>query len=157
MSTIRQIDAAGEALIKSFEGLVLVAASDKVGKNAAHPHGGVPTVGWGHTGPDVKIGMRITEQDAENLFHIDMRSSEIAVTHLVHVPLTDNQFAALVSLVFNVGSTCLLSGTHLAQNLAAKDYTAAADNFLSWNHSGGAVVAGLTRRRQAERSLFLAG
>lgn len=143
---VRQINAAGEALIKSFEGLVLTAGPDIVG---------ISTVGWGHTGHDVHNGMHITVADAENLFHVDMRGSELAVMHMVKVPLTDNQFAALVSLVFNVGLGCLISTTHLAKNLAMKNYPAAAESFLSWDHAGGKQVRGLTRRRIAERELFL--
>jgi len=141
----RQINQAGIDLVKEFEGLVLVAAPDIVG---------VPTVGYGHTGPDVHNGMQITQAQAEALLRGDMTNSEQAVIRLVKVPLTDNQFAALVSLVFNVGPGALIN-THLAEDLASGNMSAAADDFLRFNHAGGRVVAGLTRRRQAERVLFL--
>lgn len=141
----RTINAATLALVKEFEGLVLVAAPDIVG---------VSTVGYGHTGPDVHNGMRITEAQAEDLLRQDMADACADVTRLIHVPLTDNQFGALVSLVFNVGAGAL-TGTHLQALLNAGGYAGAAQAILKFDHAGGRQVNGLTRRRVAERKLFL--
>ena len=142
---VRQINKASEDLIKSFEGLVLKAAPDIVG---------VPTVGWGHTGPDVHNGMVITEEMAEELFKADMVDSEQHVQKLIHVTLNYNQFGAIVSLVFNVGPGAI-TGTNLAKLLNLGKFAEAADGILKFDHAGGRQVRGLTRRRQAERALFL--
>jgi lysozyme len=142
---VPQINEAGLALIKSFEGLQLHAYRDSVG---------VLTIGWGHTGPDVTPGLTITEAQAEALLENDLRGAEADVQRLVKPQLTPNQFAALVSLVFNVGPGCL-HGTHLAADVNASNWHQAADDFLAYDHAGGVVLAGLLRRRQAERKLFL--
>ena len=76
------------------------------------------------------------------------------VASLVKVTISDNQFAALVSFAFNVGSTALKNSS-LLKKLNAKDYAGAANEFAKWNKGGGKVLAGLTRRREAERQLFL--
>jgi lysozyme len=136
---------AGLNLIKSFEGLYLHSYYDSV-------H--VITIGWGHTGKDVHPGQVITQAQAESLLAADLAGSEQAVQHLVKVQLTPNQFAALVSLVFNVGPGCL-HGTRLAAAVNGQRWAEAADDFLAWDHAGGRVLTGLTRRRQAERELFL--
>jgi hypothetical protein len=73
---------------------------------------------------------------------------------VVKVPLTQNQFDALVSLVYNIGQTAFSNST-LLKKLNAKDYQGAADQFLRWNKGGGKVMKGLVRRREAERALFL--
>ncbi|WP_312069487.1 lysozyme, partial [Acinetobacter sp.] len=77
-----------------------------------------------------------------------------SVNNLVKVPLSQNQFDALVSLTYNIGSTAFKNST-LLKKLNAKDYAGAADQFLRWNKGGGKVLKGLVRRREAERALFL--
>ena len=113
---------------------------------------GIWTIGYGHTRGVTENSPAITEEEAENLLFLDLQDAEIEVEHLVAVPLNDNQFSALVSLVFNVGITPLLRG--LGQKLNRQDYEDAAQEFLFWNHAGGIVVDGLTRRRKAEMELF---
>lgn len=70
------------------------------------------------------------------------------------VPLSQNQFDALVSLVYNIGETAFSNST-LLKKLNAKDYQGAADQFPRWNKGGGQVLKGLVRRRADERDLFL--
>ncbi len=139
-----RINGVGLDLIKDFEGLRLNSYRDAVG---------VWTIGYGHTrtaGP----GQRITNAQATALLREDVANFENAVTRAVRVPITENQFAALVSFAYNVGSGALNSST-LLRRLNAGDSFGAADELLRWNRAGGRVLAGLTRRRVAERELFL--
>ena len=139
-----RINEIGLNLIKDFEGLRLNAYQDAVG---------VWTIGYGHTSTAYP-GQRITTTQATALLRQDVANFENAVTRAVRVPITENQFAALVSFAYNVGSGALNSST-LLRKLNAGDTFGAANEFLRWNRAGGRVLAGLTRRREAERSLFL--
>jgi lysozyme len=148
---LRQINQAGLDLIKSFEGYARqIAGSTDV--KAYQDVVGIWTIGYGHTGSDVHSGLRITQAQAEDLLRKDLATAERIVTNAVKVSLSDNEYAALVSFVFNTGS---LPGTTLLRLLNAGDRAGAADQFLRWNKAGGSVVEGLTRRRKAERALFL--
>lgn len=101
-------------------------------------------------------GLIITEQRADALLSQDVSWAEDSVNDLVRVPLTNNQFSALVSFVFNVGVAAFETST-LLRVLNAKDYQEAANQLLRWTKtkkSKGKVVSGLMRRRQAERGLF---
>jgi GH24 family phage-related lysozyme (muramidase) len=140
----RQINQAGLDLIKRFEGCKLRAYRDPVG---------VVTIGYGHT-RTARLGQSITNQQAEALLRQDIAEFEDAVESLIDVPLTDNQFAALVSLAFNIGAGALRRST-LRQKLNAGDYSGAAREFLRWDKGGGRVLKGLSRRRYAEMTLFL--
>lgn len=143
----RIINATGLHIIKMWEGLRLEPYSDIAGK---------PTIGYGHL---IKPGEKfdiITQDMAEELLKKDVHYAETAVSAYIFVPLTDNQFSALVSLVYNEGNAPLL-GT-LGHLLNTGD-PAAAEEFLVWNkaHVDGILVVskGLARRREAERALFL--
>lgn len=147
-----QTNNAALALIKEFEGLRLDAYPDPA-------HGwSVPTIGFGHTSaagaPVVKRGMRITTADAEAILRRDLGQYERAVSSLVKVPLTENQFGALVSFTFNLGAGSLKSST-LLRKLNAGDHAGAAAEFPRWNKAGGKTLPGLVRRREAEQQLFL--
>lgn len=135
----------GLNLIKSFEGLELKAYKDAVG---------VWTIGYGSTGSHVTPNQTITEKQAEDLLLRDVSRFEIGVSNAVKVPLTQSQFDALVSFSFNVGLANLESST-LLRKLNAKDYKGAANELPRWNKAGGKVLNGLTRRREAEKALFL--
>lgn len=141
-----KISETGIKLITSFEGLRLRAYDDGVG---------VWTIGYGHT-QGVQPGDVITEGEAENLLQDDLDDFERCVNQAVTVPISQHQFDALVSFTFNVGCGALRRST-LLRNLNAGGYpvTAIADQFLRWNRGGGRVLRGLTRRREAERALFL--
>ena len=143
-SGIRPISETGLDLIRDFEGRRLNAYQDAVG---------VWTIGYGHT-RTAYPGQRITEAGATALLREDVATFERAVSRAVRVPLTDNQYAALVSFAFNVGSGALNSST-LLRRLNAGDYFGAANELRRWNRAGGRELYGLTRRREAERSLFL--
>ena len=139
----------GIALIKEFEGCKLTAYQDSVG---------VWTIGYGWTQPvdgkPIRAGMTIKQETAERLLKTGMVSYESDVSRLVKVGLTQGQFDALVSFTYNLGALSLSTST-LLRKLNAGDYAGAADEFLRWNKAGGKVLNGLTRRREAERALFL--
>ena len=142
----RQINAAGEALIKSFEGYSLDAYPDP-------GTGGAPwTIGWGHTGPGIGPGVTITPDQAEGYFCADLLGFENAVSALAPVA-TDNQFAALVSFAYNCG-VANLKGSTLLRLHNAGDYAGAAGQFGLWVHGNGEVLPGLVTRRAAEARLY---
>lgn len=131
-------------LVASFEGCVLHAYLDQ--RN-------IPTIGYGHTG-SVIIGDVCNEAQAQAWLSEDLEVADGAVNRAVKVPLTQNQFDALSSLCFNIGSGNFATST-LVKDLNASKGQAGADQFLVWDHTNGQVNQGLTRRRIAERKLFL--
>lgn len=142
----------GIALIKQFEGCSLTAYPDP-------GTGGAPwTIGYGWThqvdGKPVKPGMKIDQDTADRLLKTGLVSYENDVMKLVKVKLTQGQFDALVSFAYNVGSRSLSTST-LLKKLNDGDAKGAADEFPRWNKAGGKVMSGLTRRREAERAMFL--
>lgn len=144
-----QISNNGINLIKQFEGCKLKAYQDSVG---------VWTIGYGWTQPvdgvRIKPGMEINLPTAERLLKCGVVQYEQGVTQLLKSPVNQNQFDALVSFAYNLGLRSLSASTLLTK-LNAGDYSGAAKEFLRWNKAGGKVLAGLTRRREAEKALFL--
>lgn len=134
----------GIALIKEFEGFRAKAYLDAAG---------VPTIGYGHT-KGVKLGQAITESEGDALLRDDLADAEGAVLRLVKVPLSQSEFDALASFTFNVGQGNLGKST-LLRKLNAGDRAGAAAEFGKWVNAGGKKLAGLVRRREAERVLFL--
>lgn len=113
---------------------------------------GIWTIGYGHT-HQVHAGMICTLAQAQQWLAEDVQGSEYAVNRMVTVPVNQNQFDALVDFVFNLGSGAL-GGSTLFRKLNQGDYTGAAAEFPKWNHAGGRIVNGLTRRRNAEQAFF---
>jgi GH24 family phage-related lysozyme (muramidase) len=142
------------SIVKEFEGLELTAYSDP-------GTGGDPwTIGWGHTGPEVVKGLRISEDKAKAWLAGDLKIAADAVFRLL--PMASkwkpHQQAALISFVFNVGDGALEESTLRKRLLAGEDPAAVIRAELPrWNKGGGGVLAGLTRRRAAEVTLFLSG
>lgn len=145
-------NAAGIALIQRWEGKRLTAYPDPA-------TGGEPwTIGYGHTTaagpPAVKRGMKITDQQATDILKADLVKFEAAVVNVLKKAPTPNQFAAMVSLCFNVGPGNF-GKSSVVRKFNAGDIEGAAKSFLLWNKAAGKVMAGLTRRREDERKLFL--
>lgn len=141
---------AGIDFIADHEGEVLEVYADPVG---------LPTLGVGHllTSDEKRampIGTKITKEQSRAYLAKDLAQMESAVNESVKVPITQNQFDALVSLAFNIGAGGFKRSSVL-RNLNNRKFTAAADAFLLWNKAGGKVLKGLTRRRREERELFL--
>ena len=139
-----KISQTGINLIKKYEGCVLTAYQCPAG---------VWTIGYGHTRTACK-GLKISLKTAEKLLEEDIKVYEKGVNNVVSVSLTQNQFDALVSFSFNCGVTALKNST-LLKKLNSKDYEGAAKEFPRWNKSNGKVLAGLTKRREEEKELFL--
>tara|TARA_R110000868_G_scaffold77809_1_gene222564 strand:+ start:651 stop:1223 length:573 start_codon:yes stop_codon:yes gene_type:complete len=111
------------------------------------------TIGYGHT-KTAKPGMRITQSGAEALLKHDLAWVEAALKKYIKVPLTQNQYDALASFVYNLGETNFKNST-LLKMLNKGDYQGAADQLPRWNKQKGKVLKGLTIRRNHERDLFL--
>lgn len=151
---MREINQAGIELIKKFEGLRL---------EPYFCQAGVLTIGYGHTGKDVRPLQKITPEKAKALLAADLRKFCFGVSEAVHVPLTDNQFAALVSFAFNVGigsskeskfGASGFKGSTLLKKLNAGDYDAVPGELKKWVNAGGAPSLGLISRRKAEAELW---
>lgn len=150
--------AGGMSLLTAFEGLRLATYDDTTGMPVG-PGGhaaGKLTIGYGHTGPDVTPGMKISPEEAEKLLVKDLAPCLKAV-NILPVPeggLNQNQFDAVVCFTYNAGIGAMKL-SKLAYYLRTGEFDKAADEFMKWNHNGREIVAGLTRRRTAERALFL--
>lgn len=113
---------------------------------------GVWTIGVGHT-EGVKPGDEITTEESNALFLADLYYFKKRVAPLVDVDVTEGQFVALMSFVFNVGVNAFMTST-LRKRLNEGNLTQASFEFLKWKFAGGEIVKGLLKRRQAERELF---
>lgn len=145
----------GLDIIKKHEGLRLKAYQDIVG---------VWTIGYGHT-KNVSPGQTISQSQADNLLKQDVSWAEEAVNkYLGNTNLTQNQFDALVSLVFNVGAPAIFTrkynngytqGSSLYNKLLQGNIAAAAKHFTDFSKAGGKFIKGLFNRRVSEKLLFL--
>ena len=144
------ISATGIALIKEFEGFPF-------GGRPYQDPVGVWTIGYGHTAGVGPHSRRLTEREASRLLAQDLgHTYERTVEALPCAgALNQNQFDALVSFVYNLGGGAVSSDTGIGRALRARQWQRAADEMLRWNRAGGRVLAGLSRRRRAERALFL--
>lgn len=141
------LSAAGATGIQQQEGTV-----HKVYLDAVH----VPTVCSGHTGPEltrVDVGRLYSDDDCAELLREDVHTAERAVGRLVTVPITQNQFDALVDFTFNLGEGNL-AGSTLLRKANAGDCQGAAAEFPKWDKAKGRRLSGLTKRRAWERSLY---
>ena len=143
-----KINKEGIALIKSFEGCRLHSYKDAVG---------IWTIGYGHTGEEVTQDLNWTQKDADTALLHDIERFEVGVEKLLTGPtltrISSNQFSAVVCFAFNVGLQNLKESL-LLRCINKGNFKDAAAQFARWNKAGGQVLAGLTRRRAAERDLF---
>ena len=138
-----KINEEGLQLIKDFEGCMLYSYRDSVG---------VPTIGYGHTGPEVKFPMTITQQLANEYLREDIERFEKHVNkinNMYNYNFDINEFSALVSFAFNIGSINQLT------NNGKRNKLEIADAIMLYNKAGGKILAGLVRRRLAEYNLFV--
>jgi lysozyme len=138
------IGQSGLSLIKQYEGLKLKAYLCPAG---------VPTIGYGHT-KTAYLGQVINEAQADSLLRSDLKWAESAVNRYVKVLITQNQFDALVSFVFNVGERAF-RGSTLLKRLNSMKFDEVPAQLMRWNKAGGRVLSGLARRRQSEAELFM--
>ena len=97
--------------------------------------------------------MTITQEEAEQMLLTELEEYEGYIEDMVTVPLTQNQFDALVVWIYNLGPTNFKNST-LLKELNAGNYNAAGQEITRWNKAGGKVLAGLVKRREAEAELF---
>lgn len=140
-----EYDEQGLQLTEGYEGFRDTAYPDVVG---------VWTIGYGHTGPDVRPGLTITKEQGDTLLRSDISAAATCVKSAVTFPITQHQFDALVDFTFNLGRGAFLKST-LLKLVNAGDIPGAANEFLKWVNAGGRRVEGLVRRRTGERALFL--
>ena len=144
-------------LIKQYEGFVA---------KAYYCPAGILTIGYGHTGTDVLPGMRVTQDQANDLLQKDVAKFEAIVTKAVTREITQGQFDALVSFCFNVGPgktgakdglVTLKNGnpSSLLRLTNLGDKAGASAEFAKWTKANGIQLAGLVARREAERKLYL--
>lgn len=137
-------------LAKQFEGCELTAYPDPaLGWD-------LPTIGYGCTGAGIGRGTTWTQEQADGELQQRMAGFGSHVDQLVTIPITDEQKGALTDFAYNLGWVALGSST-LLRKLNAGDIQGAADQFPLWNRAAGRVLGGLTKRRAAERALFLLG
>ncbi len=141
----------GRALIRTFEGDVLLAYQDCVG---------IWTIGTGHTAaagaPAPVRGMRISQAESDAILARDLAKFEAGVLRALKREPTQAQFDAMVSLAFNIGIGAFQKSTVVAR-FNRGDFDGAAAAFLAWNKAGGRAIEGLSRRRRAEMKLFNTG
>ena len=130
--------------IKGWEELRLDAYLDAVG---------VPTIGYGRTA-DVQMGDTCTAEQAEKWLRDEVDETWHAIDQFIRQTLAQHEMDAVVSLTYNVGVGAISKSTLLSR-LNNGDFGSAADEFLRWNRAGGKVLAGLTKRRKAERAIFV--
>lgn len=147
----RKINQTGLDHIKQWEGLQLTAYLDAAG---------IWTIGYGHTAsagePEPAEGMTITEIEAEALLRRDIEQYEEAVSAAVNVELTDNQFASLVSLTYNIGIDAFLRST-LLRKLNDGYLESVPIELMKWVYANGCHLRGLANRRAAEAGLWVKG
>ena len=138
-----KISQEGISLIKKFEGCELTAYQCSAG---------VWTIGYGHT-KGIEEGMEITQQEAEDMLVEELHEYENYINDNVTAPLSQNQFDAMVSWVYNLGPANLKAST-LLKVLNAGNYDGVPAQIKRWNKAGGVTLDGLIRRREAEALLF---
>lgn len=142
-----QVSHKGIELVKRFEGFI---------SKAYLCPAGYLTAGYGHRSNVTKDTV-MTEEEAENLLKQDLKTFEQGLCKMLdaeEVDITQNQFDALISFVFNLGLSAL-AGSTLWRLFTHGDIQGAANEFTKWIYAGGKPLEGLKRRRQAERELFL--
>lgn len=140
-----RISESGIELIKRFEGFSACVYEDVAG---------LKTIGYGHCLTSEEDYSEISEDEAEGLLLEDIAEAEECINNLVDAPLTQNQFDALVSLVFNIGSRAFQNST-LLRSLNQENYEAVGKQWDRWVYAAGKRVRGLELRRMEEKTLFL--
>lgn len=137
---------AGLRVLRYFEGLRLTAYQDAVG---------VWTIGYGNTGPDVKPGMTISIDQANEMLERRLEREFVpGVLAVITRSMRQHELDAMVDLAYNVGVAAFQKST-LVRKFNDGDRVGAANEFLRWDKAGGKSLLGLRRRRAADRALFL--
>ena len=127
--------------IKKFEGLCLTATRCSAG---------VPTIGYGHTGPEVRMGQKISREKADSIFDKDIEFFAKGVEAIMPQGLSQCRFDALVSFAFNCGLDALRKSTLMKMIKANPDNPMIRDEMGKWVHAAGRRLPGLVKRRAME-------
>jgi lysozyme len=141
-----RVSDAGIAHIKAFEGLSLTAYPDGLGWS----------IGYGHHGADVYMGLEITDTRADELLRQDLEKFENGVERVLAVPAEQEEFDAMVALAYNIGVSAFAASTLLKHHNQGAHREAAAE-FGKWNKSGDTVLPGLVKRREKEAAMYRRG
>lgn len=142
-----------EALIKKYETCAKGRPDGSFGAYMPTPND-VPTIGWGSTGADIKMGTVWTQSQCDTRFTVALKSYAAAVwAAIAGAPTTQAQFDAMVSLAYNIGKQAFADSTLLRKH-QAHDYDAVIGQFARWNKQGGKVLNGLTTRRAEEARMY---
>lgn len=136
----------GLKLIEEFEGFSAVRYNDGTG---------VMTIGFGTTSADGPLPARVTRAQAEALLRNNLRRRYEPAINGLGIPLNQNQYDALCSLAYNCGPGIVSDAYQIGRDLRARNYAAAAEDFLHYEFAGGRRLQGLVNRREAEKRLFL--
>ena len=139
----------------SLAGLAFVRGRESFRAEAYLDSGGVPTVGYGSTGPDIHLGMVVSEAWAAARLQRDMGAAVLCINAHVRVALTQAEFDALCDFAYNIGQHAFADST-LLRLLNTGDYAGADEQFGLWDHADGRVISGLAARRKAEAAMFAA-
>lgn len=142
---MRKINAAGLALLKSFEKCVLTSYKDQ---------GGVWTIGWGHTSPEVVKGMVMTPEQANATLEKDLTQKAYPLEQYLRVEITDNQYSALCCLAYNIGLGAFRTSSVLKAINSNWPDSMVVDSWKRWDKVHGVVSKGLDNRRAAEIELW---
>lgn len=141
----RSISALGLAMIMNFE---------KFEAKTYICPAGLLTIGYGHKLLKNEKYKAITHDIAMDLLKKDLKQAESAVLRNINIPLSDNQFAALVSFTYNVGASALQRST-LRQKINRATNDSLHEEFLKWIYAGSKILKGLIKRRSTEAELFM--
>ncbi len=148
------LSALGVSLAGAISGIFLVAPHEGFRSGAYIDPVGIVTICYGHTGPDVKLGQKKTEDQCLDSMAEDLKEAEEGVNKVIKVPLNTYQKAALISFTYNVGEGNLRTST-LAKQFNARQYSAGCDSLLGWVYANKKKLPGLEVRRQQERKMCL--
>ena len=141
----------------SNNGYNLIKTNEGFRANAYQDPAGVWTIGWGTaatSGVDIHKGMIVTKEQAQTFLEHEVVKIENQINKNLKVVINQNQFDALVDFCYNLGTGALFGST-LWRDVQAGNFAGAGMEFHKWNHAGGVVLAGLTKRRMEESKLFL--
>lgn len=130
-------------VVAYFEGYIPHTYSDPVG---------IPTICYGHTGPDVTPGRKASREECEGILRQDLGGAVNGVLRCIGSPMEPHQLAALVSFTFNVGEGALCRST-LARKANMGDWIGACAELSKWTYAKGVQLPGLVKRRAAERAI----
>lgn len=142
-SAVALIIAMASSVAAYWEGYIPYTYADPVG---------VPTICYGHTGPDVTPGRTVTRAECDALLNTDLRDAYADVVRCIRVPMQPHQAAALTSAAYNLGAQ-VVCGSTLQRKANAGDWSGACAQLDRWVYAGDVILRGLVRRRSAERAM----